>query len=372
MPNTLRTLRTLRVAAGQVLVAGYEGLEPPAALCDRASAGELGGFIFFRRNLGNVAEVAELTRRLRSLGPTSEPMWFGVDQEGGRVARLGQPVVKLPAARVFGELDDVALTLEAAAVLGQQLGWLGLNLDFAPVLDIDTNPDNPVIGDRSFGTEVSRVVRHGRAFAAGLAQSGITACGKHFPGHGDTLQDSHHDLPRVPHSEARLREIELAPFAALAAELPCIMTAHVVFEAWDSSCPATLSQRVVTDLLRDELGFRGLVWSDDLEMKAIAGRYGLDEAACRAVEAGCDSLLVCSKLEYVELAHEGLIRRAERDPEFAARLQSAAARSLAVRRLHVPATLSGAELEASLLRASAELEERLALLLADHERVTSA
>lgn len=356
MPNPARPLRK---AAGQVLVAGYEGLEPPQLLRDRASAGELGGFIFFRRNLGNVTEIAELTSRLRSVAPPNEPMWFAIDQEGGRVARLQPPVLKLPAARVFGELDDVALTLEAAALLGQQLRWLGFNLDFAPVLDVDTNPANPVIGDRSYGSEVSRVVRHARAFAAGLAQSGVTACGKHFPGHGDTLQDSHHALPRLPHDEQRLRQIELAPFAALAAELPCIMTAHVVFEAWDSSVPATLSQRVVTNLLRDELRFRGLVWSDDLEMKAVAGHYGMDEAACRAVAAGCDALLVCSKLELVEQAYEGLVRRAERDRDFAARLESAAARSVAARRLHAPAARGGSDLEAALAQTSADFEAKL-------------
>jgi beta-N-acetylhexosaminidase len=351
-----------------VLVAGYEGTEPPAALCSRAAAGELGGFIFFRRNLGNVEEVAELTRRLRSLAPAGETLWLAIDQEGGRVARLGPPVVKLPAARVFGELDDVALTLEAASTLGEQLRWLGFNLDFAPVLDVDTNPDNPVIGDRSYGSSVARVIRHGRAFAAGLAQCGVTACGKHFPGHGDTLQDSHLALPRLPHTEERLREIELAPFRALAAELPCIMTAHVVFETWDSRLPATLSSRVVTGLLRDELGFRGLVWSDDLEMKAIADGYGLDDAACRAIEAGCDSLLLCSKLEYVELAHEGLIRRAEGDSKFAARLQSAAARSLAARRLHAPAALRGEKLEDALARTSGGFEARLASALASHNQ----
>jgi beta-N-acetylhexosaminidase len=340
-------------------VAGYEGLEPPQTLCDRAAAGELGGFIFFRRNLGNVTEVAELTSRLRSLAPPSEPMWFAIDQEGGRVARLGPPVVKLPAARVFGELDDVALTLEAAALLGQQLRRLGFNLDFAPVLDVDTNPANPVIGDRSFGSEVSRVIRHARAFAAGLAQSGVTACGKHFPGHGDTLQDSHHALPRLPHQEQRLREIELAPFAALAAELPCIMTAHVVFEAWDPSVPATLSPRVVTNLLRDELRFRGLVWTDDLEMKAVAGHYGMDDAACRAIEAGCDALLICSQIDLLEQAHEGLVRRAEQDRAFAARLQSAAARSCAARRLHDAGARGGDDLEEWLARTSGELESRL-------------
>jgi beta-N-acetylhexosaminidase len=297
-------------AAGQVLVAGYEGSEPPSELRERARAGALGGFILFKRNLGNAAEVAALTARLRGFFPAELPPWIAIDQEGGRVARLGPPVVRLPAARVLGDLDDVSVTLEAGAVLGQQLAQLGINLDFAPVLDVATNPANPVIGDRSYGDHAARVIRHARAFAAGLTQASITVCGKHFPGHGDTSQDSHHTLPRLAHDEARLRRVELAPFAALAAELPCIMTAHVVFDAWDPGVPATLSRRVVTGVLREELGFGGLVFSDDLEMKAIAGQYGLDEAACRAIDAGCDVLLVCSKLDYVEQAHAGLVQRA--------------------------------------------------------------
>lgn len=351
--------RTLQAAAGQVLVAGYEGREPPPELQERATAGALGGFILFRRNLGTPAEVADLTARLRSLAPPDAPVWMAVDQEGGRVARLGPPVVRLPAARVFGDLDNAALTLEAASVLGQQLASLGFNLDFAPVLDVATNPDNPVIGDRSFSPEVARVVRHARAFASGLAQAGVTTCGKHFPGHGDTSQDSHHTLPRLPHDLERLRRVELAPFAALAAELPCIMTAHVVFEALDPSGPATLSPRVITNLLRDEIGFRGLVWSDDLEMKAVAERHSMDEIACRAIEAGCDSLLVCSKLDDVALAHEGLVRRAERDRAFAARLQSAAARSIAARRAHAVIRRPAPDLEAQLARASEAFEARL-------------
>ena len=355
----MSTTPTLYAAAGQVLVAGYESLEPPRELQDLATEGALGGFILFKRNLGTAAEVAALTRRLRSFAPPEAPIWIGIDQEGGRVARLGPPVVRLPPARVFGELDDVALTLEAGALLGEQLAALGVNLDFAPVLDVDTNPDNPVIGDRSYSREVSRVVRHGRAFAAGLAQAGITSCGKHFPGHGDTLIDSHFGLPRLSHDEARLRRVELAPFAALAAELPCIMTAHVIFDAWDATQPATLSPRVVTGLLRDQLGFRGLVFSDDLEMHAIANHYGFDDAAVRAIEAGCDTLLVCKELEHVVSAHAGLLRRAERDRAFAARLQSAAARSVAARKLHAPAACDPGTVTDLLERGSTAFEARL-------------
>jgi beta-N-acetylhexosaminidase len=351
--------RSLYAAAGQVLVVGYEGPLPPSELRERAQAGALGGFILFKRNLGNAAEVAALTAALRAFFPAELPPWIAIDQEGGRVARLGPPVVRLPAARVLGDLDDLGLTLEAGAVLGQQLAWLGINLDFAPVLDVATNPANPVIGDRSFADDAARVIRHARAFAAGLAQARVTACGKHFPGHGDTIQDSHYTLPRLTHGEARLRQVELAPFAALAAELPCIMTAHVVFDAWDPGVPATLSRRVVTGLLREELGFAGLVFSDDLEMKAIAGEYGLDEAACRAIEAGCDVLLVCSKLDYIERAHAGLLQRAERDAAFAARLEQAARRSLSARTSQIVQARAPEQVGDLLESSSAKLEARL-------------
>lgn len=353
---------SIRVAAGQVLVAGFPAGPPPEPLCELARGGALGGFILFRRNVGTPQEAALLTQHLRALSaPSPAPPWIAIDQEGGRVARLRPPFVTLPAARVFGDIDDVALTEAAAALLGRQLGQLGVNLDFAPVLDVDTNPANPVIGDRSYGPDVARVVRHARAFAQGLARAGIVSCGKHFPGHGDTRLDSHLELPRLEHDEARLRRIELAPFAALSRELPCIMSAHVVFDAWDSNVPATLSRRVITGLLRAELGFSGLVFSDDLEMKAIADHYGLSEAGCLAIEAGCDVLLVCSNVQDVLSVHEGLVRRAERDAAFASQLCAAAERSLRVRAALEPRAVEPSELDALLAQPSgAELEARIA------------
>jgi beta-N-acetylhexosaminidase len=238
--------------------------------------------------------------------------------------------------RVLGEIDDANLTFDAASLLARQLRTLGFNLDFAPVLDIDTNPDNPVIGDRSFGREVGTVVKHARAFASGLAAGGVIACGKHFPGHGDTLLDSHFDLPRVSHPRERLDRLELAPFRALQSELPCIMTAHVLFDALDRDRPATLSRAIVQDVLRGELGFQGLIWSDDLEMKAISDRYGVAEAACLAIEAGCDSVLICSKPDETLAARRALELRAGRDRAFSERLRDAAARSLALRRTLSP------------------------------------
>jgi beta-N-acetylhexosaminidase len=234
--------------------------------------------------------------------------------------------------RRLGDLDDPVLTREAAELLGRQLRLLGFNLDFAPVVDVDTNPANPVIGDRSFGADPALVVRHARAFADGLESAGVAACLKHFPGHGDTSLDSHLALPRLVHDRARLERVELLPFRALAPYVACVMTAHVVFDAIDSSRPATLSRQVVTELLRRDVGFRGVVFSDDLEMKAVADGWGVPEAACLAVEAGCDAVLVCKETDLVLAAHAALAERAAREPAFAARLREAAGRSLAARR----------------------------------------
>jgi beta-N-acetylhexosaminidase len=332
-------------SAGQVIVAGFAAGAPPEVLLSLARGAELGGFILFRRNLGDLAEVVELTRTLLAAAPADRPIWIAVDQEGGRVARLGPPVVKLPAMRVLGAIDDPGLTRDAGALLGRQLRLLGFNLDFAPVLDVDTHPDNPVIGDRSFGREPELVIRHARAFSAGLASAQIAACGKHFPGHGDTELDSHFALPRLRHTRERLERVELAPFVALKNDLPCMMTAHVLFDALDANRPATLSPNVVNDLLRRELGFEGLIFSDDLEMKAVADRYGVAQAACLAIEAGCDSVLICSDVAASLAAREALIHKAEKNSVFAAQLAHAAQRSLSLRSCYAaqPAAAEDAE-----------------------------
>jgi len=317
-----------------VLVSGFPGAELPLELRRAAGRGELGGFVLFARNLGDMQQTAELNASLRAACPEGAPPWIALDQEGGRVQRLGPPVLQLPPMGRLGALDDADLSERIARTLGQQLAALGFNMNFAPVLDVDTNPDNPVIGDRSFGSEPERVIRHGRAFARGLAAAGVAACGKHFPGHGDTLLDSHLALPRLHHDMQRLRRVELAPFAALAGELGAIMTAHVIFDALDPERPATLSATVIDGLLRQELGFTGLVFSDDLEMKAIADHKGVPEAACEAVAAGCDALLICSQPGLVLEAHAALCARAAGDRAFAQRLERAAERGLRARLKH--------------------------------------
>lgn len=324
-------VRERRQSAGQVLIAGFGAGDVPDSLADLARAGELGGFILFKRNLGSVVEVATLTSRLRALFASDAPPWLAIDQEGGRVARLGAPVLKLPPMRRLGARDDVALTQRVAEVLGQQLALLGFNTDFAPVLDVDTNPDNPVIGDRSFATDAACVTRHGLAFARGLQSAGVIACGKHFPGHGDTDLDSHFALPRLSHDRARLDAVELAPFRAATGAIDAVMTAHVIFDAIDSTLPATLCRAAITGILRDELKYDGVIVSDDLEMKAVADHYGVGDAACRAIDAGCDAVLVCSKPELCVEAFEALVTRAESNSEFASRLKHAARRGVALR-----------------------------------------
>ena len=328
---------TLRQAAGQVLVAGFPGSEAPPALIASIAAGELGGVILFKRNLTTVDAVPATLRPLIEAAPAWAPLLTAVDQEGGRVARLRAPVLSLPPMRRLGDLDDTSLTERAGRVLGENLKALGFNCDFAPVLDVDTNPQNPIIGDRSFGRDPEVVVRHGLAFGAGLRAAGVLACGKHFPGHGDTELDSHLALPRLKHDRARLDAVELVPFRAARGHIPTLMTAHVVFDALDPGVPATLSRKVITGLLREELGYDGLIISDDLEMKAVSEGWGVAPAGVLAIEAGCDTLLVCSDLEALDATREALLGRAEGDDAFASRLQDAAARSLAVRRTAPPA-----------------------------------
>jgi beta-N-acetylhexosaminidase len=359
------TSQAHRVLAGQVLTAGFAGKDAPEALLRLCGQAELGGIILFKRNLGPMHEVSALVARFSGAAPAEWPLLVAVDQEGGRVARLGPPVLALPPMRVLGALDDLALTERAGQLLGRQLRALGFTMNLAPVLDVDTNPYNPVIGDRAFGTEPERVIRHALAFAKGLeAPGGVLACGKHFPGHGDTDIDSHLALPRLAHARDRLDAVELAPFRAARGQLSAIMSAHVVFEALTPGRPATLAREVVHDLLRGELGFDGVVISDDLEMKAIADHYGIEQAACLAIEAGCDTLLICSRVEWVERAIAALADRAGRDSEFARRLEQAAERSLALRSrvrsepVEDPAALNEALCQDEARTLSAEISSR--------------
>jgi beta-N-acetylhexosaminidase len=204
---------------------------------------------------------------------------------------------------------------------------VGFHQNYAPVLDVDSNPDNPIIGNRSFSRDPNRVARLGAAFIDGLQSAGVAACGKHFPGHGDTSVDSHLELPSLPHDMERLMSVELVPFRAAArAGVASIMTAHVLFEALDSDHPATLSEKVLVPILRNELGFDGVIVSDDLEMMAIADHYGIEEAAVRAIRAGCDQLLICKNADWIPRAHEAIAKAVEKGTLSRDRIFESAAR----------------------------------------------
>lgn len=315
----------LLAPCGQLIGVGFPGVEAPPDLIRRIAAGRVGWVILFARNIRDPEQLASLCASLAEAAPAQFPLAIAIDQEGGRVQRFPEPWPRWPSARRLGALPPERIEAVGAA-MGAELHAAGIHLNLAPVLDVDTNPDNPVIGDRAFGTDVMTVVRAAGAYAAGLARGGALACGKHFPGHGDTHLDSHTHLPVVPHGRDRLRTVELAPFAALASVLPAIMSAHVLFPQVDPEWPATLSPTLITDTLRGSLGFEGLILSDDMEMKAVAARYSPEELATHAVEAGVDVVSACHDRARQERMLSGLLQRARRDPPFHARVLDAAER----------------------------------------------
>ena len=335
---------TIPQLCGQLLVGGFAGHDLPAVYADALRDGRRAGAILFSRNVGGLDGVAALNPAIVAAAGSVAPPVIAVDQEGGRVRRFREPLLPVPPMRVLGEADDLSLTERVAAQMARELRALGFNLDFAPVMDVDSNPDNPVIGDRSFGRDPRTVMRHGVAFIRGLQGEGVIGCAKHFPGHGDTSVDSHLELPVIAHPAERLRQVELPPFrAAVGAGVGAMMTAHVVCEALDPGIVATMSRAICTSLLRREMAFDGALFSDDLEMGAIADRYGIEEAAREAVAAGCDLLLVCSDFDAQERAHAALVARCEAEPRFLERCREAAGRSLALRRLVPPAVATAVE-----------------------------
>ena len=272
---------------------------------------DLGGVILFARNVEAPLQVAEVAYDARQLSEVSP--WVSVDQEGGRVQRLRAPFTEWPPLASLGRRGDADLVERFGRALARELRTVGVTLDYAPVLDVLTNAANPVIGDRALSDDPDEVARLGAVLVRALEAEGVAACGKHFPGHGDTRLDSHLELPVVEHEPDRLGEVELAPFrAAIEAGAAALMTAHVLYPALDEESPATLSQTLITDLLRGELRYDGLVVTDDLAMGAIAKHRTPARAAVEAVGAGCDLLLLCEPDPAAQVAViEGLIHAVE-------------------------------------------------------------
>lgn len=306
------TQRELRRHIGQVLFAGFDGFAVPADLRWLVRQFDLGGVVLFPRNVDRPEQVAELVRELESCA-RELPLWVAVDQEGGRMLRLGAPFTQWPPMATLGRSGDDSLAERFARALATELAAVGISLNLAPVLDVHSNPANPVIGDRALSERPEVVARLGERIIRTMQAQGVAACGKHFPGHGDTAADSHVALPVVEHPPSRLEQVEYVPFrAAIAADVAALMTAHVLVPALDEARPATLSRRIVQGELRTKLGFSGLVLTDDLEMAAISRSYTLEQAVVEAIAAGCDVvLLTAPSQERQVLALEALIHAVE-------------------------------------------------------------
>ncbi|WP_245615851.1 beta-N-acetylhexosaminidase [Andreprevotia chitinilytica] len=288
---------TLVQKTGQLLMAGFAGFEPNEHIEKLIRERHLGGVILFRRNVESPTQVARLCRLLQEINAevSDVPLLIGIDQEGGMVMRIEDGMTPLPSPLAFQAAGSVDDCRELTRIANTELAALGININFAPSFDVNNNRNNPVIGVRAFGEDVATVCDYAGAALAGIHAAGMLATAKHFPGHGDTDTDSHLGLPRVPHDRARLDTVELAPFrAAIAAGVDAVMSAHVAFPAVepDPDTPATMSRAVLTGLLRDELGFGGVVFTDCLEMDAIAKGPGTVAGALRSLQAGADVLLI--------------------------------------------------------------------------------
>jgi beta-N-acetylhexosaminidase len=311
-----------------------------------------GGVILFQKNCCESRQLVSLCQEIWERG-TDIPPFIAIDQEGGRVHRLPKPFTHFPDAARLGATGNATLAYNAGHAAALELALAGINLNFAPVLDVNSNSQNPVIGDRAFSGMPKEVIKMSLAWSRGLRDGGIIPCGKHFPGHGDTDKDSHFDLPIVHKSQEELKAVELPSFvAACKSGIDALMTAHVMFPALDADHPATLSEPIVTGVLRHQLGYDGVVFSDDMEMKAISGNYGLREAAVRAVAAGVDVLLFCHEIHRAIEAFEYLVNETEKDPALRVQVESSHRRicELKGRYLRFFSGVSKSDLAARLMR----------------------
>lgn len=295
MTTLVSSTDTVTRDALAVLQPGFTGTTAPEWLLRRVGEG-LSSVGLFGRNIETPEQLAALTAQLRA---ERDDVLVAIDEEGGDVTRLEvRHGSSFPGNLALGAVDDTALTRAVAHELGRRLAECGVNLNWAPSADVNSNPGNPVIGVRSFGADPHLVARHTAAYVEGLQAAGVAACTKHFPGHGDTAVDSHHALPRIDVDLETLHARELVPFrAAIAAGSKSVMSAHILLPALDPHRPATLSPQILTGLLRQELGYEGLIVTDAVEMQAIASTYGIERGSVLAIAAGADALCVGGGLD---------------------------------------------------------------------------
>jgi beta-N-acetylhexosaminidase len=313
-------VQKLKEKIGQMMMIGIQGEELTRDENRLIENYPFGGFILFSHNLKEPKQILSLCRSLWEISEDAPP-FVAIDQEGGRVHRLPAPFTHFPPAATLGRTANPELPYKVGVATARELSAVGINLNFSPVLDVNSNPTNPVIGDRALSFDPEQVTQLGWSVVRGLRTGGIIPCAKHFPGHGDTSEDSHLVLPIVKKDNASLRAVELKPFVyACQNQVESLMTAHVLYPALDPQYPATLSQKIIADLLRKELCYEGVVFGDDMEMKAIAENYRLEEASALSVGAGVDVLMFCHQQEAAVRAFEFLHREAEKNKEIRTRM----------------------------------------------------
>ncbi len=295
---------------GELFITGLSGFEVERSTAQFLRDAKIGGVLLFAHNFENPAQLAELSNQIQE-SSDGLPLWMSVDQEGGRVQRFKKGFTRIPEAVVIGATQSPQLAFEVSKLIASELRAVGINLNFAPVADVATNPKNPVIGNRAFGSKPDLVAQMVSAFVRGHLVQGVQPCLKHFPGHGDTSTDSHFALPKIETSLEVLKSREFIPFVkGFRSKCSLVMSAHILNPPLDPHWPATLSSRILKEILREELGYSGIIVSDDMEMKAMTDHFGAKEAPVRALEAGCN-LIIYRTEAACRVAYEGVMQALE-------------------------------------------------------------
>lgn len=328
---------SLQQLVGQLFLVGFDGLTVPPEFRKQALKYGLGGVIYFKRNVQSPAQLAELANQLQFECRTADmpPLFVSIDHEGGKVNRLVKPFTKFPGIDALGEINSPKLGFAFGAAMARELKAVGINLNFAPVVDVLTNPNNPVMAGRCFSSDPEVVAKLGSAVSRGIQKMGVMACAKHFPGHGDTTEDSHFKLPRVDRPLNELEKAELVPFRRVTrSRVESVMTAHVINSSLDPQMPATLSSRTIDGLLRGDLRYNRLVISDDMEMKAIFDNFGAEDAAVKSIQAGCDVLIYRGEAGFPVKEIEAIVAAVEKGQISKKRLDESIARIQAAKKTY--------------------------------------
>ncbi|MCD9024397.1 beta-N-acetylhexosaminidase [Cohnella sp. NL03-T5] len=324
---------TLEEKVGQMILAGIDGTSINQATKKMIANQHVGGIIMYKNNFSDIRGSVQLVNDLKKANKNNPvPLFMSVDQEGGKVSRLPKDFVAIPDNAKVGRSGEAELAKEMGSLISKELRIMGFNVDFAPVLDINSNPNNPVIGNRSFGNNAKLVTKMGIAEMNGLRDGGTIAVVKHFPGHGDTSVDSHLDLPVVRKTTEQLEAMEWIPFrAAVEAKADAVMVAHILFPLIDDKAPASFSKVIIGEQLRGTLGYNGVVITDDMTMGAIAKNYGIEDAAVLSVDAGSDILLIAHGYDTEKKVYDRLLQSVKSGKIQESRIDESVRRILALK-----------------------------------------